>query len=280
MRGAGLARATVLAEGAASGARLLAGSDATLRGAVVCAYHDITHEQTSHYQVPPDLMRHQLEWALHWGVRFVSLADLVDRFEAGEELDGLGSVVFDDALVGVKLHAQPILEDLHVPGTVFAVSDRLGERPDWWPESARLMNAGELVEIASAGFGVGAHSRTHRSLPAIEPDEVIDEIAGSRARLEDLTGRRVDLFAYPFGHYDGTALKAVEEAGYRAAFTFLNGRIELGLDRYRLPRLNMWRGQHRIRFAYNLARSPSSWGDVQPEAVHHGGQPAAAAWTA
>jgi len=75
----------------------------------------------------------------------------------------------------------------------------------------------------------------------------------------------MDLFAYPFGDYDSEVCHVVDAAGYRAAFTFLNGRIVPGLDRLRLPRLNMWAGQNHGRLAYHLARSVTSWGDTQPD---------------
>ncbi|MDP9020793.1 MAG: hypothetical protein M3N25_08325, partial [Actinomycetota bacterium] len=55
--------------------------------------------------------------------------------------------------------------------------------------------------------------------------------------------------------------------GYRAGYSFLNGRITAGLDRYRLPRITMGRGQGRPRLAYHLVRSSRSWPDTQSDAV-------------
>ena len=84
-------------------------------------------------------------------------------------------------------------------------------------------------------------------------------LEGSKARLEDLTGTTVDLLAYPSGHHDPRVRAAAVAAGYRAGFTFVNGRVLPGTDPMRVPRLTMSTRQHRVRWAYQLARPPSSW---------------------
>lgn len=78
----------------------------------------------------------------------------------------------------------------------------------------------------------------------------------------------MDLLAYPFDHHDARVRATVVDAGYRAAFTFLNGRITPGVDSYRLPRLTMWKGQGRPRLSYHLARPAHSWPDTQCPAVN------------
>ncbi len=182
--------------------------------------------------------------------------------------------MFDDSLVGVHHHAMPILLDLGLPATVFAVSDALGSSPSWWPGAGDVMTAAQLLEMAELGFGVASHTRSHPSLPTLGRSRLGDELGGSRRALEDLVSGPVDLFAYPYGHHDPTVRLAVAEAGYRAGYSFLNGRLTAGLDRYRLPRLNMWSGQGRARLAYHLARPPASWPDTQLETVLHRDRPA------
>lgn len=252
------------AAGAARALQLSAPGHGRFQGGVVFAYHDIGEDpaNTTDYYMSADLMRRQLQNALSWGIRFVDLAEFSQRAIDGKDLDGLASVVFDDSLVGVHHHAMPVLLELRVPATVFTVSAALGTDPPWWPGAARVMTRAEADEMAAAGFRLASHTRSHASLPHIGPESLTDEVVGARSELEDLTQRSVDLFAYPFGHYDARVVDEVRAAGYRCAYTFLNGRITPGLDVFRLPRLNMWR-QRRFRLAYHLARSASSWPDHQ-----------------
>lgn len=255
--------------GVARAGLALAGRGVATEGAVVLAYHDVGDDPANRtdYYVSPTQLRRQLTTAADVGVRFVPLATLTETFLAGEPVDGLGTVVFDDGLVGVHRHALPLLCELGVPATVFAVSRGAGSAPSWWPGAARLMTRAELAEVAGAGCTVASHTRTHRSLPGLDATALADELVGARRELEDLVQAPVDLLAYPFGHHDGRVREAVAGAGYRAGFSFLNGRITAGLDRYRLPRLTMWSGQGRSRLAYHLSRPPASWPDTQPEAV-------------
>jgi peptidoglycan/xylan/chitin deacetylase (PgdA/CDA1 family) len=235
------------------------GGAANRRGAVVLAYHDITRLRTTDYQVTPHLLRRHVEWLRRANFEIVSLLEIRDRLNVGRSVDGLAAVTFDDALVGVHREALPILVDLEVPATLFPVTDRIGRRAEWWPGSDRVMTAAQLRETVELGIEIGAHTRTHVSLPGLSDSELRREVQGSRKALQDLLGVPVEFFAYPFGHVDRAALEAVAAAGYTAACTFQNGRVLQGADPFLLPRLTMWRGHNRLRFAYHLSRDAASW---------------------
>ncbi len=153
-------------------------------------------------QCRPPRFRRQLELARRWGLRFVDVATAVDRFERGERLDGLAVICFDDCLAGVHRHAFPVLAELGLPATLFAVSGALGSVPPWWPGSGRIMTSAELQEMHAAGFTVGCHTRSHASLPSMDDSALRREVSGARQDLEDLVQEGVDLFACPFGHHD------------------------------------------------------------------------------
>jgi peptidoglycan/xylan/chitin deacetylase (PgdA/CDA1 family) len=247
--------------GAAGAIGLLGGRPLTTPGAIVLCYHDVGDDpanQTPYYLTPGQL-RSQLRWAMQWGLRFVDLSDLVDAFLTGQPIDGLAAIAFDDGLVGVHRHALPVLVELGLPATIFAVSDALGTSPPWWEGADRVMTRAELLEVSQAGLRIASHTRTHPRLPGLEQAALREEVAGARSLLEDLAGIPVDLLAYPFGDSDARVEEMAAEVGYRAGFSFSNGRLTGASARYRLPRLNMWKGQRRLRLAYHLARPPASW---------------------
>ena len=249
----------------AAATRVVAGGGVATPGAVVLAYHDVASEErpAESYSVTPAQLRAQLRTAQRAGVRFVDLAELTAAFLAGKNVDGLGAVVFDDGLVGVHHEALPVLADLEVPATVFVVTDVVGSSPPWWPNMARTMTRQELEEVRGAGVRIGAHTRTHPSLVACDQRQLRSEVHDSRQLLEDLAQAPVELFAYPFGDHDPAARNAVADAGFKAAYTFLNGRVVPGLDRLRLPRLTMGPHHGVLRLAYHLARPADAWADSQ-----------------
>lgn len=259
--------------GAVRAGAVLAGGRMVTRGAVVLAYHDVGDDVSNgtDYYVSPAQLRRQLTTAADAGLRFVDLATLTKAFLSGESVDGLAAVVFDDGLAGVHRYAVPVLADLGLPATVFAVTRGLGSPPPWWRGAARLMTTRELAEVAGVGFAIASHTRTHPSLPGLDATALADELVGARHELQDLVQASVDLFAYPFGHHDARVREAVTVAGYAAGFTFVNGRINPGLDAFRLPRITMWSGQGRARLVYHLARSARSWPDTQSDVVRGSG---------
>lgn len=242
-------------------------------GAVVLGYHDVSAdadgEAADGYTVSAARLDAHLRLVARLGLRFVSVTDLVERLEAGADTDGLAVVTFDDALDGVHRHGLDVLERHGAPAVVYTVSDRLGAPAPWWPAVSPVMSTAQLREVVAAGHDVGSHTRTHGSLPAIaaEPAQLRDELAGSRAALADLVDQPVDTLAYPSGHHDPVVRAAADAAGFRAAFTFLNGRVVGTEDRFRLPRLTMGAHLDGPRLAYHLLRAATSWPDHQVERV-------------
>jgi len=230
-------------------------------GAAVLCYHDVGTDPSNHteYYLSPSRFRDQLEAIAGWGLRFTALDEIVTRLETGAALDGLVAVTFDDALAGVLGQALEVLRALDVPATVFAVAGVLGREPDFWPGAAPTLAPTELRSLVEAGLTVGSHTTTHASLPDVTAAVRSRELLESRERLEEITGRHVDLLAYPFGHHDAPTRAAAREAGYRAAFTFSFGRVVPGTDPFAIPRLCMGPGHHRARLAYHLARPFRAW---------------------
>ena len=259
--------------GAATVVRAASGRHAGPGGALVLAYHDVGRDRSgpTDYYVTPWRLRAQLVTARRLGLRFVDLEVLTERFLAGAPLDGLATVTFDDGLVGVYRHALPVLVDLGLPATVFAVSASLGATPPWWRGANRLMTRQELLEVAREGFRIASHTRTHPSLPSLGAADLHRELMDARHELEDLAQSSVTMVAYPFGHHDPRVRDAAVETGHKAGFTFLNGRIVDGLDAYRLPRLTMWSGQRLVRLSSHLDRPATSWPETQAEVVKGNG---------
>jgi peptidoglycan/xylan/chitin deacetylase (PgdA/CDA1 family) len=106
-------------------------------------------------------------------------------------------------------------------------------------EKPALLDWQTIASMRRAGFTIGSHTRTHAWLPCEKPERVTDELAGSRAVLERQLGAPVAHFAYPAGQFNGDVVTAVEQAGYRFAYTIcshLDGRRPL----LTIPRELLW----------------------------------------
>ena len=61
------------------------------------------------------------------------------------------------------------------------------------------MTRAELQDLARAGHEIGCHTHSHFDLARLDRQYWEAEIQGSRRELEDLIGRPVVHFAYPYG---------------------------------------------------------------------------------
>jgi peptidoglycan/xylan/chitin deacetylase (PgdA/CDA1 family) len=79
----------------------------------------------------------------------------------------------------------------------------------------RLADRADAVEL-------GAHSVTHRRLDELSPSEIEREVTGSKRKLEQLLGRPVTSFAYPYGAHDRHVRQSVIAAGFHSAAAVKN----------------------------------------------------------
>lgn len=115
----------------------------------------------------------------------------------------------------------------------------------------RWMTVDELRLLAEAdNVDLGAHTLTHPLLASLSAEEQRQEIAGSRALLEQMTGGAPTLFAYPHGSPDAfndLTMQLVRDAGYRIACSATCGIARAGSDPLRVPR-NVVRDWNADRF--------------------------------
>jgi peptidoglycan/xylan/chitin deacetylase (PgdA/CDA1 family) len=100
------------------------------------------------------------------------------------------------------------------------------EMPIVPPSEHRPMTWAQLRALAADGFEVGAHTRTHPILSRIGPEQLHDEIRGSKEQIERSVGFPVRHFAYPNGQsedYTPEVVAEVSKAGYLAAVTAVPG---------------------------------------------------------
>jgi peptidoglycan/xylan/chitin deacetylase (PgdA/CDA1 family) len=158
----------------------------------------------------------------------LSLDEALDSLADGSARSRSVVVTFDDAWRDTYEHALKVLLEHRIPATVYVPTGFVG-RPNFVART-------QLLEIAEAGIDIGAHTRTHPDLRGCTERELDDELAGSRADLEDLLGRSIDSFCYPFGLYDDRVVAGVARAGFRSAVTSRRSWLRAGSKPLRIPR--------------------------------------------
>lgn len=108
-------------------------------------------------------------------------------------------------------------------------------------ERYRTMGRKDALSLRAAGWTLGSHGLTHRTLGKLPAAQAREEIVGSKAGLESLLGGEAADFAYPYGedaHVGDAAPELCRAARYRRAFTTVPGHIRPGDDPFRLKRVD------------------------------------------
>lgn len=116
---------------------------------------------------------------------------------------------------------------IRTPEFVFTAAER---------ELYELMNWKEVEDLDPSLINIGSHTMTHCDLPALQPEERVREIQGSRALLERRLGRPARDFCYPDGKHNDVTARAVA-AVYRSAVTTVCGSIGPTDSPYALKRI-------------------------------------------
>lgn len=197
----------------------------------ILTYHRYADEARSPFAVSGQALATQMQW-LSDTSRAAS-PDAVAAVLAGQLASGC-IVTMDDGDPSVYEIAAPIFEHYSIPYIVYAVPGRIGQNDHMTPA--------QLRDLSDRGAVIGSHSMTHRSMASLSRAELMSELMTSKKVLEDITGKRVISFAYPFGtlrDFNQPVADAMREAGYDFALTSQHGPVLAGQDPMMLPRIKI-----------------------------------------
>jgi peptidoglycan/xylan/chitin deacetylase (PgdA/CDA1 family) len=120
----------------------------------------------------------------------------------------------------------------------------IGRRANSRVPTDLMMTSEQVRGLHAAGMEIGAHTVTHPILAEIPLGRARREMDASRARLEEITGAPVRLFAYPNGRprrdYHAEHAALARELGFDAAVSAAWGAARAGDDLYQIPRFTPW----------------------------------------
>ena len=216
----------------------------------ILMYHAVESQprdrKYKHFYVTAPEFRFQMHFLRRAGYHPIDLDTLESAMDGNAELPSRPVVLtFDDGYENLATNVDPILREFGWPYTVFLVSDRIGGRNEWVVdegyEATPLLSWEQIEEMAageSARFE--AHGCTHCNLALTNETKVREEITGCRSALADKLGRPMRHFCYPYGGYNDTVLKVISELNMGLCVTTDFGRVRLGDDRRRLPRVSVY----------------------------------------
>lgn len=222
------------------------------------------------HQIKPSDFERIINWLLKHNYHFISTDDLMDWYN-GKNFGGkrLCHISFDDGKKS-NMELVPLLENFHIPITVFVTTDALYSGNFWFEyvreryghfegfkdypydkflsELAMLKNeikdlprtaltVDDLVKLSkNKQVTIGSHTVTHPILTSV-PDSVLEEeLKESKNELIKLLKVKIESFSYPNGSLN---TREVEKARlyYKCAFTTKNKYPSRDDDIMLIPRI-------------------------------------------
>lgn len=183
---------------------------------VIC-YHQIREWTTSDsksakdYITPIAIFRDQIKMLSDSGYTSILPDQLYDYLAYGIELpDKPVMITFDDNDGTQYSAANPILKEFGFKGVYFIMTVTIG-RP-------RYMSKAQLKELSDDGNVIGSHTWDHHNVRQYKDEDWVIQVEKPSKVLKEITGKKVEYFAFPFGAWNEEALSQLEKRGMKASF--------------------------------------------------------------
>lgn len=216
-----------------------------------------------------DFGRH-LRYFRQYG-EFLSLDETIDILERGERLDGnYFCLTFDDGFRNCLSNALPLLVEQSCPATFYVPTAYINQdlatawqRAQQWTaftQPVEFLTWDDCREMMAAGMTIGAHTHSHSRLKELGDDQVREEMAVSKARIEEELRTPCLHFCCPWG-IPGRDFEVerdpalARQLGFRSFVTTARGGNRVGADPFHLRRdhiLAGW-GNHQLRYFFGVS---------------------------
>lgn len=128
-------------------------------------------------------------------------------------------ITFDDTRKEQFTVAASEMKKYNFKGVFFVMTISIN-RPNY-------MTSEEIKQLSDEGNVIASHTLDHQNTKKLKTQEEWDrQITKPSERIESITGKSVNYFAYPFGLWNDTAVAHIKSYGFKAAFQLTEKRSE------------------------------------------------------
>jgi len=202
--------------------------------ATILMYHSVSEHSNYFSAISPEIFNKQMMYLASKRYSIISLAELLRRLRAKEQLGGAVVLTFDDGYGDNYTTVFPILKQYRFPATIFVTTDFIGKEDK---QGTPHCTSEELKEMYDSGLiSIEPHTLTHPKLSKLTRAEATHEIQESRQVIQSITGAHSTLFAYPYGNFNSETVTLLKEMEFIGSVTVEEGTIGPDTDVFRIPR--------------------------------------------
>jgi len=183
----------------------------------ILCYHQIRNwkatdsKAAKDYIVQENDFRGQMKMLADSGYHTILPDQLYEYLNTGSALPVKSIMLtFDDTDLDQYTLAAPQMKKYGFKGVFFIMTVSLG-RPHY-------MSKAQVKELSDAGHVIAAHTWDHHNVKKYQGQDWVTQIDKPTKKLEEITGKPVKYFAYPFGLWNEQAIPELKKRGFIAAF--------------------------------------------------------------
>lgn len=189
----------------------------------ILCYHDIKdwrpNEKASmkQYIVPVQTFKDQMKILHDSGYKTISPDEYYAYLTTGAPLpEKPVMITYDDTDLEQFTIGKTEMDKYGFKGVYFIMTISIG-RP-------RYMSKEQIKQLADEGHTIESHTWDHNNVKKYEGDDWDIQLLKSKNTIEEITGKPVKYFAYPFGAWKPEAFPELEKRGYKAAYILSTSR--------------------------------------------------------
>ncbi|MGZ5248253.1 MAG: polysaccharide deacetylase family protein, partial [Flavitalea sp.] len=189
----------------------------------ILCYHQIRDWKASDskvsrdYIVPPSNFESQVKMLHDSGYTTILPDQLYDYLAYGKSIPEKSVMLtFDDTDLSQFETAVPVLDKYGYKAAYFIMTVSIN-RP-------RYMSREQIKELSDKGNAIGSHTWDHQNVKKLKGDDWITQVDKPSKKLEEITGKKIDHFAYPFGLWNPQAIPELKQRGIKAAYQLVEPR--------------------------------------------------------
>ncbi len=163
------------------------------------------------YIVPPAAFAAQMRMLADSGYHTISPDQLYSYLITGTPLPAKPIILsFDDTDLDQFTVAYPEMKKYGFKGLFFIMTVSLGK--------PHYMSRDQVRALSDDGNTIGSHTWDHHNVKKYEGNDWVTQLDKPTKTLEQITGRNIRYFAYPFGLWNTAAFPELKKRGFVAAF--------------------------------------------------------------
>ncbi len=127
---------------------------------------------------------------------------------------------FDDTDMDQFTVAAPTLKKYGYKAVYFIMTVTIGKKGKF----VDYMTKEQIKQLSDEGNVIGSHTYDHKNFKKYQGKDWEEQLDKPTKKLEEITGKKITEFAYPFGLWNAQGIPELKKRGFRMAFSLADKR--------------------------------------------------------